>query len=62
MVFPLMSSACLLSVKNFSQRISLIREMRIYKKKKKENHQSRPNNNDVVIRHSQGCYVPFQEL
>ena len=36
MVLPLTSSACLLSVKNSSQRLSLIREMRTYKKKKRK--------------------------
>ena len=49
-----MSSACLLSVENFGQRISLIREMR--HAETKENSQRRPNNNNVVIKHSQGPF------
>lgn len=38
-----------LAVENFSQRISLIREMR-----SAETEQRRPTNNNVVIKHSQG--------
>ena len=52
-----MSSACLLSVKNCTQRISLIREMRTCRNKGK---QRRPNN--VVIKHSQGPLVSSQGL
>ena len=49
-----MSSACLLSVENFSQKISLIREVR--NAETKENSQRRLNNN-AVIKHSQGLLV-----
>ena len=49
-----------LSVENFSQRISLIREMK--NTETKENSQRRPNNNNVVIKHSQGPLVPSQGL
>ena len=45
-----MSSACLLSVENFSQRISLIREVR--NAETKGNSQKRLNNNNVVTKHS----------
>ena len=55
-----MSSACLLPVENFSQRISLIREVR--NAETKENSQRRPNNNNVVIKHSQGPLVLSQGL
>ena len=48
---PTMSSACLLPVENFSQRISLIREVR--QAETKENSKRRLNNNNVVIKHSQ---------
>ena len=34
--FPTMSSDCLLSVENFSQSVSLIREMRKHKNKAKQ--------------------------
>ena len=47
-----MSSACLLPVENFSQRVGLIRELR--NAKTKENDQRRLNNNNIIIRHSQG--------
>ena len=46
-----MSSAYLLSGENFSQRISLIREVR--NAETEENSQRRLNNNNVVTRHSQ---------
>lgn len=49
-------SACLLSVGNFSQRISLIREVR------KESSQARQNNNSLVIKQSEGSLVPPQGL
>ena len=55
-----MSSACLLSVENFSQRVILIREAR--NAKTKENSQRRQNNNYVVMKHSQGPLVLSQEL
>ena len=48
-----------LSVENFSQRISLIREMK--NTETKENSQRRPNNN-VVTKHSQRPLVPSQGL
>ena len=56
---PPMSSACLLPVENFKE-LSLIREMR--NAETKENSQRRPNNNNVVIRHSQAPLVPSQGL
>ena len=43
------------SEQNFSQRISLIREVR--NAKTKENNQRRLKNNNVVFRHSQGLSV-----
>ena len=46
-----MYSAYFLSVDNFSQRVSLIREVR--NAETKENSQRRLNNNNVVTRHSQ---------
>ena len=46
---PVISSACLLPVGNFSQRMSLIREVR--NAETKENSQRRPNNKNVVIKH-----------
>ena len=55
-----MSSVCFLSMENFSQRISLIREMR--NMETKENSHSRLNNNNVVIKHSQGPFVLSQGL
>ena len=55
-----MFSACLLPVENFSQRISLIREVR--NAETKENSQGRLNNNNVVINHSQGPLVLSQGL
>ena len=51
-----MSYACLLSVENISQRISLIKEIR--HTETKENSPRRPSNNNVVIKHSQGPLVP----
>ena len=53
-----MFSACLLSLENFSQ--SLVREMK--NTETKENSQRIPNNNNVVIKHSQGPLVPSQGL
>jgi len=55
-----MSSACLLSVENFSQRISLIREMRACRNKGKQSKET--DNNNVVIKHSQEPLGPSQEL
>ena len=55
-----MSSARLLSVKYFSQRINLIREMRNVETK--ENSQRRPNNINVVIKHRKGPSAPSQRL
>ena len=52
------SSTCLPPVGNFSQRISLIRERRNVETGK----QSRPNNDNVVITHSQGLLVLSQGL
>ena len=43
--------ACLLRVEKFSQRISLITEVR--NAKTKENSQRRPNNNNVLIKCSE---------
>ena len=60
MDLPHMSSACLLSVENFGQIISLIREMR--NAETKENRKRGPNNNKVVIKHSEGPLVPSQGL
>ena len=48
---PTMTSACLLSVENFCQTISLITEVRSVETK--ENSQRRLNNSYVVIKHSQ---------
>ena len=47
-------------VENFSQRVSLIREMR--KAETKGNSQRRPDNNDVVVKCSQGSLVSCQGL
>ena len=55
-----MSSACLLSVENFSQRISLIREMRACRNKGKQSKET--DNNNVVIKRSQEPLGPSQEL
>ena len=55
-----MFSACLLPVGNFSQRMSLIREVR--NAETKENSLRRLNNNNVVIKHSQGPLVFPQGL
>ena len=57
---PTMSSVCLLSVENFSQRISLIGEVR--NAEIKENSQRRQINNDAFIKHSQGPSVLSQGL
>ena len=57
---PPMSSVCFLPVENFNQRISLIRKVR--NAKTKENSQRRLNNNNIVIKHSQGLLVPSQGL
>ena len=63
---PIMSSACLLSVENFSQRISLIREMRNAETKENSqrrlNNNNNNNNNNVVIKHGQGPLVLSQGL
>ena len=56
----IMSSVCLSSVENFSQRIGLIRE--VTNTETKENKQRRLNNNNVVIKYSQGPLVLFQGL
>ena len=55
MFFP-----CLLPVENFSQKISLIREVK--NAETKENSLQRINNNNVVIKHSQGPLVLSQGL
>ena len=55
-----MSSVCLLPVENFSQKISLIREVRNAETKK--NSQRRLSNNNVVIKNSQGPLVLSQGL
>ena len=55
-----MPSAYLLLVENFSQRINLIREVR--NAEAKENSLRRLNNNNVVIKHSQGRLVVSQRL
>ena len=57
---PALYSACLLSVENFSQRISLIREMKTCRNK--ENSQRTLNNNNAVVKHHQEHLVPSQEL
>ena len=54
------SSAYILPVENFSQRISLIREVR--NAETKENSLRRLSNNIVVIEHSQGPLVLFHGL
>ena len=54
------SSACLLPVENFSQTVSLIRDVR--NAETEENSQRRLNNNKVVIKHSQGPSVLSQGL
>ena len=48
------------SLGNISQRTSVIREVR--NAETKEDSQRRPNNNNVVTRHSQGLVVPSQRL
>ena len=53
-----MSPAYLLSVESCSQRTSLIREVRNVETK--ENSQERLNNNNVVIKHSEGPLVLSQ--
>ena len=55
-----MSSASLLPAENFSQKISLIREVR--NAETKENNQRNLNNNNVVLKHSQGPLVLSQGL
>ena len=55
-----MSSVCLLSVENFSQRISLIKEVRKCRNRGKLSR--KPNNNNVVIKHSQRSLIPSQGL
>ena len=55
-----MSSVCLLPVENFSQKISLIREVRTAETE--ENSQRRLNHNNVVIEHSQGPLILSQGL
>ena len=57
---PTSFSASHLPLENLSQRISLIREVR--NAETKENSQRGPNNNNVVIRHSQGPLVLSQGL
>ena len=57
---PIMFSACLLPVENFSQRISLIREVR--NAETKENSLRILNNNTLVIKHGQGHLVLSQGL
>ena len=59
-VLPPMSSAGLLSVENFSQRISLIREMRACRNKGKQSKET--DNNNIVIKRSQEPLGPSQEL
>ena len=55
-----MSLACLLPVENLSQGISLIREVR--NAETKEDSQRRLNDNNVVIKHSQGPLLLSQGL
>ena len=55
-----MSSAFLLPVESFNQRVSLIREVRNVETK--ENSLSRVNNNNVIIKHNQGPLVLSQGL
>ena len=52
------SSACLVSVENFSQRVSLIREVRNVETK--ENSQRGLNSKNVVTKHGQGPLVLSQ--
>ena len=55
-----MSIGCLLPVENFNRRMSLIREVRNIETK--ENSLKRLNNNNVVIKHSQGPLILSQGL
>ena len=57
---PTMSSACHLPVEKFSQRVSLIREIR--NAETNGNSQRRLNNNNAVIKHGQGPLVLSQGL
>ena len=57
---PTQSSARLSLWKKLNQRISLIREVR--NATTKENSQRRLNDNNVVIKNSQGLLVPSQGL
>ena len=57
---PTMSSACLLPVENFGQRISLIREVRNVETK--ANSQRTLDNNNAVIKHTQGALALSQGL
>ena len=59
-VLPPISSACLLPVENFSQKISSIREVR--NAGTKENNQRNLNNNNVLLKHSPGPLVLSQGL
>ena len=57
---PTMSSAYLLPVENFNQKVSLIREVK--NAETKENSLRRLNNNNVIIKHSQGPLALSQGL
>ena len=57
---PTSFSASHLPLENLSQRISLIREVR--NAETKENNQRNLNNNNVVLKHSQGPLVLSQGL
>ena len=56
---PIISSACLLSVENYSQRINLIKTS---EKRENKGKHSKETNNNVLIKHSQGPLVLSQEL
>ena len=59
LAFHTVSSACLLSVENYSQRINLIKTS---EKRENKGKHSKETNNNVLIKHSQGPLVLSQEL
>ena len=56
---PAISCSCLLSVESFSQRVSLIRDVR--NAETKRNSQKRANNNNVVIKQCQRHLILSQK-
>ena len=60
LALPTRSSAYFLLVENFSQRVSLIREVR--NAQKEQNSLKRLNDNNIVTKHSQGPLVLSQGL